>query len=423
MKLYEFEGHRILSKVGIESPFFVVASNISEIKQARKRLKFPIVAKVQVLSGRRGKSGGVKIVNSEKQLLDFAKSHFLQVFGGEEVRFIILSEKVEIEKEFYISITYDTVKKVPFILFSGEGGIEIEEIAKTKPESILRVDIDPLVGPTKKDLQILFANTQPYSSGGFVDFAERLWDAFSRYDCRLIEVNPLAATKNSLVAIDAKVILDDSGLVRHKDLDVLPKGAISAIPTERELAAREIDEVDYRGSAGSVFIELPGSPRSPRGEAGGEAGDIAILASGGGASLLVMDSVMAAGGVPANYTEYSGNPPREKVEKLTKITLENENLSGCLVAGAVANFTDIYETLGGFVDGLRRTRPKPQYPIVIRRGGPRQKEAYEMLKKVARQEGYDIHLFGPQTPISVACREMVELANECKSKIKNQNAK
>lgn len=391
MKLYEFEGHKILSKVGIESPFFVVASDISEVKQARRRLKFPMVAKVQVLSGRRGKSGGIKICTTEKQLIAFAKEHLGHDFPptgpGEQVRFIALAEKVEIALENYISITYDTAKRSPFLLYSNQGGIDIEELSKTKSEVIVRVDFDPNDGPTKKELD---------KNGIPTDFAQRLWDVFWRYDCRLVEVNPLAQLADgSYVAVDAKVILDDAGLARHRDLDVLPKGAISAVPSARELDAKKIDEEDYRGSAGSTFIDLDG--------------DIAILASGGGASLLVMDSVVAAGGLPANYTEYSGNPPREKVEKLTKVALSREGLSGCLVAGAVANFTDIYETLAGFVDGLRQVKPKVSYPIVIRRGGPRQKEAYEMLEKVGKKEGFDFHLFSPETPISVACRKMVEL--------------
>lgn len=393
MKLYEFEGHKILAKVGIVSPFFVVASDLDEVKQARKRLKFPIVAKVQVLSGRRARSGGIKIVTTEKTLKDFCKGMFGKEFADEEVRFVQFSQKVEIAEEHYISITYDTVKRSPFLLYSPVGGVEIEELAGQNPDAIIRVDFDAQVGTLKKELDRV---------GVPVDFAQRLWDAFSRYDCRLIEVNPLAKTQDGdLVAIDAKVILDDAGLARHRDLDVLPKGAISAIPSQWELEAKKIDAEDYRGSSGSTFIELDG--------------DIAILASGGGASLLVMDSVVAAGGAPANYTEYSGNPPKEKVEKLTKITLTRTGLCGCLVAGAVANFTDIYETLSGFVAGLQQIKPKPTYPIVIRRGGPRQKEAYEMLAKVVKKENYDIHLFGPETPISVACREMVRLSEEFKA--------
>ncbi|MCR4324377.1 MAG: hypothetical protein NUV69_01680 [Candidatus Curtissbacteria bacterium] len=393
MKLYEFEGHRIFSKVGIKSPFFVVVESEEEAKEARKRLKFPIVAKVQVLSGKRGKAGGVKICANEKQLVAFCGEYFGREFSGEAVKYIALFEKVEIASEFYMSITYDTVTKTPFLLFSTQGGMDIEEVQKETPESIIRVEIDPFNGPKTKDLE---------KKGVPADFAMRLWDAFSKYDARLVEVNPLAQNADEeFVAVDSKVILDDSALIRHKDLEVLPKGAVGAIPTQRELDAKKIDEEDYRGSAGSTFIEFDG--------------DIAILASGGGASLLVMDAVFASGGVPANYTEYSGNPPREKVEKLTKIALSREGLAGCLVAGAVANFTDIYETLKGLADGLLQVKPKPNYPIVVRRGGPRQKEAYEMLEKFAKKEGFDIHLFGPETPISVAGKKMVELSRGFKA--------
>lgn len=396
MKLYEFEGHNLFLKVGIASPFFVACSSLEEIEEARKRLKFPIVAKVQVLSGKRGKGGGIKIVTGEKQLADFCKKMFGADFGGEEVRFITLAEKVGIESEFYASITYDTVLKIPFLLFSTSGGMDIEEVKAKDPEKIVRVDINPFLGLAKKDLIKIAGKDE-----NLIDFLMRLWDAFVRYDCRLVEVNPIAKVGNSYLAVDAKIILDDAALSRHRDISVLPKGAAGAVPTERELAAKKIDEEDYRGSAGSTFIEFDG--------------DIAVLASGGGASLLVMDALVANGAKPSNYTEYSGNPPREKVERLTKITLSKKGLAGCLVCGAVANFTDIYETLAGFADGLAEVKPKPNYPIVIRRGGPRQKEAYEMLEALAKIEGYDIHLLGPETPISVACQKMVELSKEFKS--------
>src|SRR3990167_4455465 len=393
MKLYEFEGYSILKKGGVESPFFITCSDLSEISQARKRLKFPIVVKVQVLSGKRGKAGAIKVCTTEAALNTFAKQFLDKDFQGEQVRFIILAEKIEIDHEYYISITYDTEKKIPFLLFCEEGGVDIEEVKAKDPQKILRVDINPLFGPSQKDLAKIFPK-EP----NFCDFALRLWDVFWKYDLRLCEVNPLARSSGKLIAVDAKVILDDSGLVRHKNIEVFQKGAISAIPTQRELAAKKIDAEDYRGSAGSTFIEFEG--------------DIAILASGGGASLLVMDALLAFGAKPANYTEYSGNPPREKVEKLAEITLGREGLSGCLVAGAYANFTDIFETLGGFADGLLKIKPKPAYPIVIRRGGPRQVDAYEMLEKIAKKEGFDFHLFGPETPISTACKRMAELSGK-----------
>ena len=403
MKLYEFEGHKILAKAGIASPFFVTCANSEEVKEAKKRLKFPIVAKVQVLSGKRGKGGGVKIFKSEKKLVEFCNEMLGNDFEDEKVIYINLAQWVRIEEEYYASITYDTCSKQPFLLFSKKGGIDIEEVEKKDPEELIKYEINPLEGLKERNLKKIIGKDET-----LVDFLMRLWDAFWRYDCRLVEVNPIAKVQSGYVAIDAKVILDGNGLVRQKSLDVIPKGAAGAIPTKREIDARKIDEEDYRGSAGSTFIEFDGSPR-------GEAGDIAILASGGGASLMIMDSVVAAGGRCANYTEYSGNPPREKVEKLTKITLDKKGLNGCLVAGAVANFTDIFETLSGFVEGLKQVRPKPNYPIVIRRGGPRQKEAYKMLTKFAKKDGFDIHLFGPETPISVACKKMVELSDGYKN--------
>lgn len=394
MKLYEFEGHKLFTKSGIESPFFVLVKSIEEIAQARQQLKFPIVAKVQILSGKRGKNGGVVIFSREAQLLSWAKEKIGSDFLGEKIKYLMLANKVDIDREYYVSITYDTAGRMPFFIFSEAGGVDVEEMAH-KGEAVTKVNIDPVTGPRKVDFRKI---PLPF------DFIEKLWDVFVSNDARLVEINPLVKDKaGKLIAIDSKIILDDNGLSRHGDLDVLPKGATGPEPTPRELKAKKIDETDYRGSAGSAFIELDG--------------DIAVLASGGGASLLLMDSVIAAGGKPANYTEYSGNPPREKVEKLTQVTLEKKGLTGCLVCGAFANFTDIYETLSGFADALSKMKQKVNYPIVIRRGGPRQEEAYDMLGKLAKKQGFDIHLFGPETPISVAAKKMVELSNEYKLKI------
>lgn len=139
-------------------------------------------------------------------------------------------------------------------------------------------------------------------------------------------------------------------------------------------------------------------------------GDIAILASGGGASLLNIDYLLSVGGKPANYTEYSGNPPANIVAELTKRVLDKNDLKGCWVVGGTANFTDIYETLRGFVEGLRQIKPKPTYPIVIRRDGPRQKEAVDMIKEVAEKEGFDIHIFGAETSMAKTAKIITKLS-------------
>jgi len=217
--------------------------------------------------------------------------------------------------------------------------------------------------------------------------------AFFDNDCLLLEINPLVESAGKLIALDAKVNLDDTAGGRHKER-LLPTRSIPGhISSKNEIEAKKIDENDYRGTAGSTYFDLDG--------------DIAVLASGGGASLTAMDALLATGGSPANYTEYSGNPPKEKVEKLSKIVLSKKNLHALWVVGAIANFTDIYETLSGFLDALRKINPKPDYPIVIRRGGPNDKKAFEMLKK---NKDFDLHLYGQETTITESAKIVAGLA-------------
>ena len=126
--------------------------------------------------------------------------------------------------------------------------------------------------------------------------------------------------------------------------------------------------------------------------------------------MLALDALIKEGGHPANYTEYSGNPPREVVAELTKRVLARDGLRGCFVVGAIANFTDIEATLSGFLDGLRSITPKPTYPIVIRRDGPKREEAFNMLREAGEAEGYDFHLYDVATPITKSAKTMVRLS-------------
>src|SRR3989338_4478887 len=143
---------------------------------------------------------------------------------------------------------------------------------------------------------------------------------------KTVEINPLVEDKNGdLIAADAVVVLDDDGLKRHKFN--FPKRTGLREQTPREIAAKKIDEDDYKGVAGKTFVDLEG--------------DIAVLASGGGASIVAMDALLSYGGKPANYTEYSGNPSAEKVKKLTQVVLSKPNLHGLWIVGGTANFTRI----------------------------------------------------------------------------------
>lgn len=401
MRLYEFEGLKLFRESNIPTPDAVVVSSVEQVKD----INLPAIVKAQVLSGGRGKSGLVKACRELGEVRKAVEDMLGKDVSGERVEKVLIEPYItNKEEEYYLGITYNTATKSPIVLISKKGGVDIEELAGDR-KAVQSLPINPIHG-----LQPWQAR-QILSEAGFgrIHFLSLtkiligMWDVFSKYDARLVEINPLIETEDEeVIAADAKVILDDEADYRHTNLELPPRNVLGKKPTKSELAATEIDKNDHRGSAGSTYIELNG--------------DIAVIAAGGGGSLVNMDALMALGGKPANYTEHSGNPPKEKLEKLSKIVLSKRGLAGVWFVGATANFTDIYETLAGFVDALRSIKPKPTYPIVIRRGGPRYEEAFKMLEEVRKKEGFDFHIFGPETPMTSTAKTMVDLANKFKKR-------
>ncbi len=383
MNLFEFEGKALLKKVGIAVP----KSELLSINQPLKtNFKSDVVIKAQVLSGKRFKRGLVKIVAASDAEKAAQELFDKKEVDGEKIEKVLVEEKVT-GSEHFLSVTYDTSTRGPVVLYSQEGGVEVETA-----KEVVKQPLD------LTDVKINLPKLQ------LTEIATKLYQLLLQYDLRVAEINPLVETQDGFVAADSKIIVDEDGLFRQEEFkNYPPRQLIGHSKTEREIKASQIDETDYRGSAGSVYYDLEG--------------DIAVLASGGGASVVAMDALLALGGKPANYTEYSGNPPKEKVEKLTLVALSKPHLKGCWVVGGTANFTDIFETLSGFLDGLRKTTPKPNYPIVIRRGGPRDSEAFAMLKEAGEKEGYDFHIFGPETPMTETAKTIVDLAY--KKRIKN----
>lgn len=353
MKLTESEGKKLFRQYGIQTPKGALMKKAGGIPTTL----LPAMIKAQVRSGERKNAGGIFFVANKQALTKGIKELLGKEINGEVAKEVLVEEHILAIKEYYISISYDTDTRGPIISLSQNGGSGIKK-AHIFP-------IDFLLGVPKfflreslKEAGFPMADIQ-----GISDIIEKLWELFIKEYALLAEINPLFKTREgAFVAGDAKIIIDDEKIN----------------PAQRN------------------FIEMQG--------------DIAILASGGGASLINIDALIECGGKPANYTEYSGNPKGEVVRELTKRVLGKKGLKGAWVVGGTANFTDIYETMKGFIEGLREVKPKPTYPIVIRRDGPRQKEAFEMLKEVAKKEGYDFHLYGSDTPMAETARIMVKLA-------------
>lgn len=353
MKLFEYQGKELFRKYGIETPRGVVVSNPRQISGSIGES----YVKAQILSGDRKKHGGIMFGKNRAEVKKAVGAILGKKIRNESVKEVLVEEKISAAAEYYVSFSYDGAARSPALALNARGGSGLGKAHI--------VPIDLLWGvPNFFVREALRAAKFPAEDvTGMTSVIQKLWELFTNEYALLAEINPLFKKNDgTFVAGDAKVILDDE----------------KVNPNERR------------------YIEMDG--------------DIAILASGGGASMLNVDALMRAGGKPANYTEYSGNPPAEVVKELTKRVLSKKGLKGCWVVGAAANFTDIYATLSGLLEGLRQTKPKPTYPIVIRRDGPRRKEAFEMLRAVGANEGYDFHLFDSETPMIETAKTMVNLA-------------
>lgn len=352
MNLQEYQGKNLFKRYGIPVPQGKIVAHSVELLFGP-----PYAIKAQVSFGDRARVGGILFADDKCEAKNAIDNLLSKTMRGERVKKVLVEQKINATAEYYASFSYSTDHRSPVLAVTSSGG------TGTKKAHVFSVD---MIG----GLQSFFIRSALVRAGfpfadvnALLPIIKNLWNCFIGEYALLAEINPLMKTADGkFVAADAKIILDDEKIK----------------PGERR------------------FIDMDG--------------DIAILASGGGASLLNIDALLKFGGRPANYTEYSGNPPKVVVRDLTKRVLAREGLKGLWVIGGTANFTDIYETMVGFIEGLREVKPKPTFPIVIRRDGPRQKEAFAMLRDVAKKEGFRFAIFDGKTSMAESAKRMVQLA-------------
>ncbi len=406
MRLYEFEGKQLFRQVGIPVPQGRYISK-EEWRQGNRDAFLAEIAeslgheawviKAQVLAGKRGKMGAIRFASDLKTLSEEVDRLMETPVLGQPVVGVLVETRIDIVAEHYLALTYDTVQRQPVLIIGMHGGVEVEAFAQSRPEDIALWRF----APDAMGLQpwmVREAAIRAGFSGGLLRklaaMAMRMWDLLQKTDARLVEINPLARTADGgLVAVDAAMILDDDGLVRHPELQFSPRQSTGRPLTSRELAAKEIDAGDYRGVAGK-YVEMDG--------------DIGMLTMGGGGSITLMDAVIAYGGKPANYTEYGGNPPAEKVYRLTNIVATKPGLNGLLIAGGIANNTRIDVALSGIAQALAEIRPR--YPIVLRQAGPGEEEGHRLMRALARRYQLDMAIYGAELPMTESARIIVEKA-------------
>ena len=316
MKIHEYQGKEILRQFGVPVPRGIPAFTVQEAVEAAQKLGGPVwVVKAQIHAGGRGKGGGVKVAKS----LDDVKALSGQILGmqlvthqtgpeGQKVRRLYIEDGADIQKEYYLSAVTDRESQKVAFIASSEGGMDIEEVAHSTPEKIIKVFVDPLVGLTEAQGQELARGVgMPQESiAQFVDVCQKLYKCYMETDASLVEINPLNRdSKGNIIALDAKFNFDSNALFRHPEI----------------VALRDLDEEDPAEVQASKFdlayISLDGN--------------IGCLVNGAGLAMATMDTIKLFGAEPANFLDVGGGATPEKVTEAFKIMLKNPKVKGILV--------------------------------------------------------------------------------------------
>jgi len=353
MKLQEYQSKRIFARYGVLVPEGDVATTPRQAREIAERLGRPVAIKAQVLVGGRGKAGGIKLARTPAE----AESVAAQVLGmdikGLSVRSVLVEEAADIAGEIYLGVVIDRAAKRPVVMASSEGGIEIEEVARRTPEKIIKVPVDPFLG--LRDYQV---RELAYGIGldadlmrSFTSVARGLYTAFLECDASLAEINPLVVTSDkALLAVDAKMLLDDNALFRHPDLAEM-RDVQEETPAERE--AR---------SYGISYVQLDGN--------------IGCMVNGAGLAMATMDLVKLYGGAPANFLDIGGGAKADRVAAALRLILSDENVEAVLF-NIFGGITRCDEVARGILTALDEVGT--DVPMVARLVGTNEEEGRAIL--------------------------------------------
>jgi succinyl-CoA synthetase beta subunit len=355
MKLHEYQSKQLFAEHGIPIPHGQMTMNASEAKSIAEELGGRVVVKSQVLVGGRGKAGGIRVVNTAEKAEEAATQILGMKIKDLPVRKILIDEAVDIKTEIYLGITNDRTRRCPVMIASAEGGVEIEEVAKTHPDKIVRVWIDPLLGLRDYQARYLAACTEMPREHWreFMSITKGLYQTFMQTDATLAEINPLVITGDKgLMALDGKMVLDDNGLFRHPELAEM-RDLDEEAPEERE--ARKY---------GLSYVKL--------------GGEIGCMVNGAGLAMATMDVINHYGGSPANFLDIGGGASAEKVAAAIQIIIRDPNVKAVLF-NIFGGITRGDEVARGILAALEKTPTK--LPMVVRLVGTNAEEGRHLLAK------------------------------------------
>jgi len=359
MKLHEYQSKRLFARCGVPIPQGGVAGSPEEARQIASRLGGRVVVKAQVLVGGRGKAGGIRLANDADEAERLAGQILGMKIEGLLVKKVLIDQAADIQREIYLGVVLDRAARRPVMMASSEGGVEIEEVARTTPEKIARTTIDPFLG-----LQDYQARNLAMAMGlgrenirGFSRIARGLYDAYVSCDASLAEINPLVVTGDGqLLAVDGKMVLDDNALYRHPDLAEM-RDLSEEAPAERE--ARKY---------GISYVKLDG--------------EIGCMVNGAGLAMATMDIIRLAGSLPANFLDIGGGAKADKVAAALRIILSDPNVKAVLF-NIFGGITRCDEVAKGILEALKEV--PTGVPMVARLVGTNEKEGRVLLAEAKMQ--------------------------------------
>jgi succinyl-CoA synthetase beta subunit len=353
MDLLEYQGKQLFARHGLKVSSGKAVRTVDEAAQAAAEIGYPVVVKAQVLIGGRGKAGGVKLAADESQLREHAAAILGLDIRGHIVRTLWIEHASDIASEYYASVLLDRSAKLPLVMFSTEGGVDIEQVAEHSPERLVREHVDPLAGLSREQaLEIARrGGADADAVDGVADALTSLYEVWTQEDATLAEINPLIVTpERDVRALDAKVSLDGNALFRH--------------PENRELSDRENeDELERRAAdEGVQYVKLDG--------------DIGILGNGAGLVMSTLDVVAQAGGSPANFLDAGGGSDAQKIKQAVELILANPVVKAVLF-NIFGGITRCDEVARGLISAFEDI--KPSVPFVVRLDGTNDVEGRKLL--------------------------------------------
>lgn len=355
MKLLEYEAKEVFKRYGVPLGMSAVAKTPDEARDAAMIIGRPVVVKAQVGVGGRGKAGGIKPADTPEQAHEVAKQILGMKIKDLIVRKVLVEELLPIQHEIYLGVIVDRAARCYTILASGEGGMNIEEVAAKTPEKIVRHNIDPLIGFRSYHANLV---AKRLGYGGkkmqqLSDILMKLYRVAYDMDTELTEINPLVETAEGFIAADARLNIDNNALYRHKEMEAKYLESFEGELTPREKEARAMD---------LTYVEL--------------SGDIGIIGNGAGLTMATLDTVMLYGGRAENFLDLGGGASPDRIGKAVEFVLKDNRINALFV-NVLGGITRCDDTAKGIIEARKKLGENK--PIVVRIMGTNEEEGKRLL--------------------------------------------